>query len=258
MTEPNAPEDRTIITSDADTKPAAQTTHHASTRKAKTSPMNSQNLVLFTVLGLVLLTFIFLAFRRLAPAGTDDNTAGASNAQNINVSGQPMAGDESAPVTLVTFEDFKCPACKQFDETVLPELMSKYVDTGKAKIYFVNFPFIGLDSTTAAIASECVYNQNATAFWDYKTYVFRAQGPENQQWATPELLAGIARDNVPDVDADELQTCIEDRTYAKGVDADRAEGEKLVVQSTPSVFVNGVLQASPDLNTISSAIEQAQ
>ena len=215
----------------------------------------AQRLTLVTLIVLALALVGFIVYRQVAPP---TSTAATTASGAIDVSGQPLLGQADAPVEIVAFEDFKCPACRFFDENVFPEVKRKLVDTGQAKFYFINYPFIGPDSTTAALAGECVYNQNPQAFWDYKTYVFRSQGPESQAWATPAFLAGIARDNLPDINADALQSCTADKTYAEQVSADRAMGDAAGVQGTPSVFVNGQRLSDFQFSTIQTAVESAQ
>ena len=62
------------------------------------------------------------------------------------IDGQPTLGDSDAPVTVVEFGDFKCPACKVWGEDVFPQLVSDYVDTGKVKFSYVNVLFHGEES----------------------------------------------------------------------------------------------------------------
>ncbi|MDY6774103.1 MAG: thioredoxin domain-containing protein, partial [Candidatus Nanohaloarchaea archaeon] len=86
---------------------------------------------------------------------------GAAVAQNISSEGEPVLGNASAPVTVTVFEDFECPVCKRFDQSVMPRLKSEYVETGKLKVVWKDFPlaYVGKHpwSDEAAIATECVY-----------------------------------------------------------------------------------------------------
>lgn len=170
---------------------------------------------------------------------------------------QPAIGAPNAPAKIAVFEDFKCPACRTFEENVMPRVMRNFVDTGQAQVYFVNFQFLAPDSITAGIASECAYAQSETAFWSYKTYIYRSQGPQSQTWATPERLTQIAREFVPELDADELQTCIEERRYEDAVMADRELGERVGVTGTPSVYVNGERLESSVYELIDQAVSRA-
>ena len=61
---------------------------------------------------------------------------------SFDYSNQPFEGDENAPVEIVEFGDYKCPACKDFNDTVYPVIQKDLIETGKAKLYFMNYPFI--------------------------------------------------------------------------------------------------------------------
>ena len=194
-----------------------------------------------------------IVYFRIAPQQETVSPSG-----DLDVSGQPMLGQEGAPVEIAVFEDFKCPACQFFDAEVMPQIERELIDTGQARIYFLNYPFIGPDSAVAATAGECVYEQNEAAFWDYKKFVFRAQGPESEAWATPAFLTDIARNNLPAIDADALQSCTEDETYAERVAQEREMGNAAGVQGTPSVFVNGERLENFQFATVQAAVEAAQ
>lgn len=217
-----------------------------------TNQRTAQRLTLATLIILALGLAGFIAYRQFAP-----EPAAADVSGELELDGQPLLGDPTAPVAIAVFEDFKCPACQFFDAEVMPQIERELVDTGRARFYFMNYPFIGPDSTTAALAGECVYNQDPDAFWGFKTAVFRSQGPESEAWATPAFLADLARNNFPDLDADALQSCTEDETFAENVAADRAMGEAAGVQGTPAVFINGQLQENFQFADIERAVEAA-
>ena len=219
-----------------------------------TSAQNTaQRLTLVTLVILALGFVGFLVYRQVSP----QETVAVDASDELDLAGQPMLGDENAPVAIAVFEDFKCPACQFFDAEVMPQLERDLIDTGQVRFYFVNYPFIGPDSTTAAVAGECLYEQDPAAFFEYKTLLFRSQGPESEAWATPAFLADVARDNLPDIDANALQSCTEAETYTEQVAADREMGDAAGVQGTPAVFVNGELQESFQFADIESAVQAA-
>lgn len=81
--------------------------------------------------------------------------------QSFDLSEEPMLGSQDANVTVVAFEDFKCPYCAQFTAGPYQQLKTEYIQTGKVKFYFVNNPLpLGQDSYTAAAAGECVLEQD--------------------------------------------------------------------------------------------------
>ncbi|UJF34163.1 DsbA family protein [Paenibacillus hexagrammi] len=176
---------------------------------------------------------------------------------------QPALGKSDAPVKIVEFADFKCPACKQFDQLILPQVKKDFVDTGIAQIYFINFPIISpdADSRTAAMAGEAVFRQSPEEFWKFYEAVYAKQGDEHTKWATSDALVQIAKESNLKLDFDKLKKDIDDNTYAQAVRDDEAIAAKLRVNSTPTVYING--NAVPDSDTfkysaIKDAIEKAK
>ena len=89
----------------------------------------------------------------------------------IEYEGQPFLGEESAPVAIVEFGDYKCPACKAFDESLFPLIEQEFVETGQAKFYFMNYSFINNDSHRSAQFAETVYQELGNEkFWLSMTY----------------------------------------------------------------------------------------
>jgi protein-disulfide isomerase len=162
---------------------------------------------------------------------------------------QPALGSPDAPVKIVEFADFKCPACKYFDQNILPQLKQEFIDNGTVQLFFVNYPVISpdADSRTAAMAGEAVYHQNPEAFWKFYEAVFDQQGDENTHWATSDALAAIAKQANLQIDVDKLKKEIDDNTFAKDVKDDEAIVRKLGVTGTPTLFING--RAVPEKET---------
>jgi protein-disulfide isomerase len=199
--------------------------------------MNTQRLTLITAILLAILAVVAIFFFRSRATPTP-GAATPTEPLAFSLEGQPALGDPKAPVKLAMFEDFKCPACKAFEEMVWPKLEKDYVNTGKVQAHFVYFQIID-GSTDAGIAGECVYHQSEKLFWEYKTIVYRSQQDERTNWATPEKMVELAKTYVPDINADELKTCLEEKRYADDIQKDRDMGETAGVQGTPSLFVNG-------------------
>lgn len=156
-----------------------------------------------------------------------------------SLAGQPILGSADAKVTVVEFGDYKCPACKQWSDSVFPKLKADFIDAGKVKFTFMQFPFISADSLTAAAASEAVAAQYPDQFWQFHEGIYHAQQAENIQWATPERLIDIAKETIPGVDEGKLAEQFADVTYNEQALKDKAVGEKAEIQGTPSVYVNG-------------------
>jgi protein-disulfide isomerase len=179
----------------------------------------------------------------------------AAKGMDFSYEDQPMLGEETAPVKIVEFGDYKCPACRAFHERIFPAIKERYIDTGKAQFYFKNYPILGDGSERAALAAEAVYHQDGEGFWKYHNALYANQGPETENWVTLDLLVNLVDENVPNIDANKLKEDIEMQTYENEVEEDKEKGENSGVTGTPTVFVNGVMVENN--NDVLKAIEQA-
>ena len=213
--------------------------------------MNSKLMMTTAVAALLAVVGIFVYSRQSgASAGGPVAATG-----DISYEGQPRLGEVEAPVVLALFEDFRCPACRYFSLEILPELERDYIETGRAQLYFFNYPILGPESRTAALAAECAYEQNEAAFWDYKTILFRAQGGESQAWATPSRLEELA-DNLGELDAGALRQCTDDAARAGAVDDDSRIGRAAGVSGTPSLFIDGeAVENANDYGAVKALID---
>ncbi|MNN16922.1 Disulfide bond formation protein D precursor [compost metagenome] len=164
----------------------------------------------------------------------------AQKVESFDYENLAVLGSADAPVKIVEFGDFKCPACKNVNDFLKPKLVSDYIDQGKVAFYFMNLPFLGPDSNTAALAIQSVYHLNKDEYWTYFDAIYNNQGDENTEWATPEFLVEIAKQANISVDYDQLKQDIEQETYQSEVDAQFARANTLGINSTPTFFINGV------------------
>ncbi|WP_256208784.1 thioredoxin domain-containing protein [Paenibacillus sp. CF384] len=169
----------------------------------------------------------------------------------------PMLGSADAPVKIVEFGDFKCPACRYFSQEIKPKLVQDYIEQGTVALYFMNNTIIGPDSFAAAMAGQSVYHQNPKAFWSYYDAIYKNQGDERVAWATPAFLVELAKNAQLQVDYEKLMRDIESETYADEVIAHNAKAEKLI-SATPTLFINGVkYEDFADYDKLKRAIAKA-
>jgi protein-disulfide isomerase len=166
-------------------------------------------------------------------------------------------GSADAPVTVEVFEDFQCPYCARFTQLIEPQLIESFVRPGVARLVFRDLPFLGEESRWAAVAGRLAALQDR--FWPMHDYLFANQLGENVGSYTPDRLMAMAQAAGLDMDAfiAGLQVPAARATFA---DIQAAAGEAAVslgIKATPTVVVNGVPVASPDLATVSAAIEAA-
>ena len=172
----------------------------------------------------------------------------------LKTDGAPNTGTSGAPVVIVEFSDFECPYCKNEAEVLRKNLLSAFPK--EVHFYYKQFPLDQLHpwAHAAAIASRCVYRQNADAFWAYHDWIFDKQSeitPDNVKGKILEWAKGEKS-----LDPAQLGSCMESKATAAEVDKDIADGHALKVDSTPTLFINGRRVASAvDWPTLRSIID---
>ncbi|GGE31147.1 thioredoxin [Pullulanibacillus camelliae] len=170
------------------------------------------------------------------------------NVQNgqttFDYTGQPYLGDKHAPVKIVEFGDYKCPYCKNFNETAFPDMQKDLVDTGKATFYFMNDPFIYTDSSRAALFAETVYHKLGNkVFWQFhdELYARQPDGAKYEQMDVykPAFLEKTLKTVTNETNVNKVVKAFNAGTYKKGLKTDQSYVKKLGIQGTPAFYVNG-------------------
>jgi protein-disulfide isomerase len=165
-------------------------------------------------------------------------------------------GDPHAPVVMEVYVDFQCPPCGKFASNDQRKIIEQYVATGKVRLIFRHFPFIGDESYQAALASMCAAEQNR--FWEYGDLLFANLTGKNEG-----AFSGIRLENFADVlglDLAAFSNCLETRRYEEDVNSDHALGQSLGVTAVTSVFIDGqpvMLGQAPNFETIQATLEAA-
>jgi len=162
--------------------------------------------------------------------------ASADKSALLNVQpGDHVLGDPKAPITLIEYASFTCPHCAHFHVKILPELKKKWIDTGKVKLVYRDFPLDQVAAKAAQIA-ECAGNDRYFGVIDL---IFRGQ----EQWAAAsDPLADLAKPlRIAGMGEKEIKECLANEAKANEVIADYKGGEALGVNSTPTLFIDGQL-----------------
>jgi len=146
-------------------------------------------------------------------------------------------GNASAPVQVVEFGDYQCPACGSFYVNLEPTLVQNYVNPGKVYFTFIPFSFIGPESIRAAEAAYCAMDQGK--FWDYHDTLYNNQRGENQGGFSDANLETFAQNL--NLNMTDFKSCFEGNKYQQLVNDNIATGNSKNVQSTPSFFVDNKL-----------------
>ncbi|MBU1197758.1 DsbA family protein [Candidatus Micrarchaeota archaeon] len=158
-------------------------------------------------------------------------TAPPSGTANPNIEGIDFLGPEDAPVTIVEYSDFGCPFCERFVSQTLPSLKQQYIDSGKVRFYFKQYPIPQLhpNAPKAAEGSLCASDQGQ--FWAFHDLVF-----ESGQY-DPASLKQHAE--TLGLDTDAFNSCLDNGDKTAEVQAHVAEGSQFGVSGTPTFFING-------------------
>ncbi len=167
---------------------------------------------------------------------------------NVNIEGAPFIGKADAPVVMAYWFDYQCPYCKQEEETSFPQLIKDYVDTGKLKIVFKDFAFLGPDSQTAGLAARAVWDVAPDKFQEWHKAMFDHQDDENSGWGNKTDILALTK-SIDGIDAAKVEEYMTSRAadYAKAIQADASEGNAMGVGGTPSTLVgtNMMVGAQP-------------
>jgi protein-disulfide isomerase len=149
-----------------------------------------------------------------------------------------VLGDAKAPVTVIEYASMTCSHCATFTEKTFPELKKRYIDTGKVRFIFREFP---LDQLAAAafMLARCSAETDSSKYFTLVDTMFKQQRVWAVEKPLPPLLALAKQAGFTQATFD---ACLQNQKLLDGIEATRNRGaEKFKVQSTPSFFINGTL-----------------
>ncbi len=147
-----------------------------------------------------------------------------------------VMGNDKAPVTVIEYASMTCPHCAHFQETTFPELKKRYIDTGKVRYIFREFPLDNL-AAAAFMLARCSGKDDKDKYFALIDTLFRQQ----RQWAVekpiPPLLAIAKQAGFTE---QTFNACLANQRVLDGIESLRQRAvDKFKVQSTPTFFVNG-------------------
>lgn len=167
-------------------------------------------------------------------------------------------GDKNAPVTIVEFSDYQCPYCRSFYNETLDQIKEKYIETGKAKLVYRDYPLsFHSGALPAALAAECAREQEGDEiYFAMHNKIFDGQN-----------LLGNGTVDIPDedlrkyaqeldLDMDTFDECIESEKFKEEIYADMADGQRAGISGTPGFIINGQrLSGAQPFSAFESIIE---
>lgn len=146
----------------------------------------------------------------------------------------PVLGNQNAPITIVEFSDYQCSFCTRFWRETLPQLKENYIDTGKVKLVYRDFPLSSIHPSAqkAAEAAECADDQGK--YWEYHDILF-----ENQNtWASGDSVAEFkSYASQLGLNTQNFNQCLDSGKYTQEVRNDIQDGINLGVTGTPTFFI---------------------
>jgi protein-disulfide isomerase len=147
-------------------------------------------------------------------------------------------GDAKAPVTVIEYASMTCSHCAHFQENTFPEIKKRYIDTGKVRYIFREFP---LDTLAAAafMLARCAGEKDSSKYFAMVDTMFRQQATWAVEKPLPPLMAIAKQAGFTEKTFD---ACLANQKLLEGIEKVRQRAvDKFKVQSTPSFFINGTL-----------------
>jgi protein-disulfide isomerase len=144
-----------------------------------------------------------------------------------------VLGKSDAPVTIIEYASLTCPHCAEFDRETLPKIKENWIETGKAKLIFRDFPLDGT-ALRAAMVARCAPPERYFAFVDT---LFQSQ----TTWARNDWEPALSRiAKLGGMSDDQFKKCLTDEALGNAIVASRATAtDSYKVESTPTFFING-------------------
>jgi protein-disulfide isomerase len=167
-----------------------------------------------------------------------DNTPAPVTTPVASFDGIPQSGRvlgfQNAKIDLLEFSDPQCPACRFYALDLFPTVVKEYVRTGKVKVEYHAFPFIGNDSVRGVRFILAAGLQNK--LWQLHEALYRHQGAENAGWLTDDLVRQLAG-QIPGLDVDQLFRDAQSAKIAAMINSDLRQVQANGINQTPSFLV---------------------
>jgi len=191
----------------------------------------------------------------ILPGGRFINQAQAADEKELlkpGPLGDNIIGDAKAPVTIVEYASMTCPHCAAFHLTTYQELKKKYIDTGKARLIFREFPLDNL-SLAAFMLTRCADKSKYFAFVDI---LFKKQREWSSSSDPRTALFNIAK--FAGFTKEQFDSCLKDEKIARAVrEVGDIGSKKFNVESTPTFFINGkVMRGNATLDAFEKRIAE--
>ena len=155
----------------------------------------------------------------------------------ISADNDPIIGDPNAPITIIEFSDFQCPFCARFYTQTLPLIHEEYIEQGKVKLVFRDFPIQSIhpNALPAAVASECANEQGK--FKEMHDMLFENQNEWNRQETADTLILFSQYAGEMQLEQEVFDSCLTNGKYIEEIRKDLRDGQIYGVEGTPGFFI---------------------
>ena len=154
----------------------------------------------------------------------------------ISIDDDPIIGNPDAPITIIEFSDFQCPFCARFHTQTLPSIFDEYIDQGKVKLVFRDFPLQNHpNAVPAAVAAECANDQGK--FKEMHDVLFDNQNQWNKQEIGGALSLFSQYATEMQLEKETFDSCLTGGKYIEEIQKDRQQGVDYGVSGTPGFFI---------------------
>ncbi len=160
----------------------------------------------------------------------------------LNLEGAVVLGNASAKVTIVEFSDFQCPYCRLFYVNTYAQLKQAYVDTGKAKLVFMNFPLDSIHPAARASAQATMCANKQGKFWEMHNALFDEQQKIKPDGSTVTYNATTIKAwaaKITGLDTAKFNACLDSQETDAEVQAQLENGAENGVNGTPAFIIVG-------------------
>ncbi len=168
-----------------------------------------------------------------------------------------LMGNPSAPVQILEFGDFECPACGTFATLTEPDMRKNLVETGQVSFRYLDYPLpIHENTWDASFAAACANEQGK--FWEMHDLLFSTQ----DKWSTlatnrpKSVMSGLAKQL--GLNEKQWEECFDSQKYKLQIAANQKEGDKWMVSSTPTFVIGDkVIRGSPGYDQLKAYVDSA-
>jgi protein-disulfide isomerase len=193
------------------------------------------------VLGaIVLVGVVALSYVATKPRGGATDAIQVADTTNAGPSQGYLMGKVDAPVKILEFADFECPACAGFSVVTEPDVRTRIINTGLANITYFDFP-LNMHRNTVAASNAAACADEQGKFWPMHDRLFQAQDEWNGEATdSPKPFFKRYAQEIG-LDVSKWETCYDARKYQKRIGANLADGLRRGVGSTPTFVIGDKL-----------------